>query len=148
MGVNWTRLDVRSRETTPFMRARHLGQGCLMRLRRYAALGLVAICLVFAVGVMRAEALAFAAGDEFCIAMGGTLPVRAASTDPLDLGDPSHACCDLGLCLVATAAPPLAAPSIAVVARAVVRLRPTALPRLAVRETRPHHPRSRGPPTL
>ena len=128
------------------MRARRPKNGWLMTLRRFAVLGALAFGVVFVVGVARSEALAFAAGDEFCVAMGGTLPMRSMPADPLDLSDPSHACCDVGLCLVATAAPPLAPPAIAAAPRATVLLPPPAQPYLAVATASPLETRSRSPP--
>ena len=95
----------RSRVRVSMKRMRRTGW--MERLRRMSGVGLLAVVVVFVVGLVRAEALALAAGDDLCVFMGGTAAPRPLPTDPTDLADHAHDCCDLGLCrLDSTALPP------------------------------------------
>lgn len=98
-------------------------QGWLVGLRRFAGVGAALFFVVVLVGTARAQALALASGDEelcFVMRLGGP-PVPAFPADPADLADPTHACCDLGLCLDASALPP-EAPTLALPCRRTRRL--------------------------
>ena len=90
------------------------GRGWLRALRRFSGVGVVLFALVLVVGTVRAHALAQVAGDdELCSAMGyGARAPAALPSDPSDLADAHHACCDLGLCLDASALPPSAPPAV------------------------------------
>lgn len=121
-------------------------KGWLIALRRFGAGGAMLFALVFVVGLLRGEAVALAAGDDLCVFMGGNLPPRLPIADPTDPADPSHDCCDLGLCLTVAAAPPPTAPAVALVARAVLRLRRVRRTRFAAPATKRHRALPRGPP--
>ena len=87
---------------------RRTKQGWMIDLRRHAGLGLVFFALVFVVGLVRVEALALASGDDpLCLAMTGAAR-GPAPTDPADLSDHHHDCCDLGQCRDASALAPSA----------------------------------------
>lgn len=123
-------------------------RGWLTTLRRFSGLGAVLFAFVFLVGTARVQALALAAGDdELCVAMGGAIPrVAEAPAATPDLADRHHACCDLGLCLDASALPP-SGPLAVGLARAS-RLVRGRRPRLAAPPApRRHAHRPRGPPT-
>ena len=118
-------------------------------LRRFSGVGALLFAVIFVVGALRGQALALAAGDdELCIVMGGTAAVRhAPPSDPGDLADPTHACCDLGLCLDGTALPP-STPAFAALARLTVRVPSRPAPtRRHGRARRAGH-RPRDPPRL
>lgn len=124
-------------------------RGWLTALRRFSGLGVVLFALVLVVGTVRVHALSLVVGDDdLCSAMsyGARAPAPMPS-DPTDLADDHHACCDLGLCLDASALPPSAAPSIAIPCRR--RLPATVRPRSKGRRPtrrRAHNPRD--PPLL
>lgn len=130
------------------MRGRKHATGWMIALRRLGGLGAGLFALIFAIGLLRGEAVALAAGDEVCVFMGGNLPPRLTPADPSDLADHSHDCCDLGLCLAAGFAPPPASPSVVAAPRAVLRLRRRPRRRLAPASATPRDRRSRGPPTV
>ncbi|MCE1237186.1 MAG: hypothetical protein LWW93_12620 [Hyphomicrobiales bacterium] len=129
------------------MRGRIEKTGWLISLRRFGALGLSVFALVFAVGLQRGEALALTIGDEVCVFMGGNLPPRPFPTDPSDLSDHSHDCCDLGLCLAAAAGLPPTGPAAACAARGVLRLRRPRPARRSLRTTKRRTLLPRGPPS-
>ncbi len=123
------------------------GRGWLRALRRYSGVGVVLFALIFVVGSYRAHALALVVGDDdLCSAMSYAAGRSADLTnDPADLADRHHACCDLGLCLDASALAPevpaaLSAPH---VTRARPRRRLYREPQPALRRGA-HRPR--GPP--
>lgn len=120
--------------------------GILNALRRLGGVGAVMFAVVFMIGVLRGEALALTVGDEICIFMGGNLPPRSFPDDPADLADPSHACCDLGQCLTASALPP-SDPAPLALPRAVVRLRKARRIRVIAARPLPVDHRPRGPPS-
>ncbi len=128
------------------MRGRIEKTGWMASLRRFGAVGVAVFALVFAVGLQRTEALALTIGDEVCVFMGGNLPPRPFPTDPSDLSDHSHDCCDLGLCLAVGALLPPTAPTAACAARGVLRLRRARPTRRALRTTKRHTLLPRGPP--
>lgn len=119
-----------------------------MGLRRFSGVGTVLFAFVLVVGSVRAHALALAAGDdELCSAMGYVSgAVQAPQSDPSDLADRHHACCDLGLCLDASALPPEAPAAVALPRR--VRS-PVSRPRHRSlgHPTRRRSHRPRDPPT-
>lgn len=117
----------------------------MIALRRKAGVGVVLFAVVFLIGLLRGEALALTIGDEVCMFMGGKLPPRVFASDPSDLADRSHDCCDLGLCLAGTALPP-SEPGPLALPRAITRLGKARRPRTAIpRSSRIDH-RPRGPP--
>ncbi|WP_333822237.1 DUF2946 family protein [Pinisolibacter sp.] len=130
------------------MRARRTRSGWLATLRRFSGVGAVVFAVVFMVGVARAHALALVSGDdELCFAMGFAGRTATPTSDPADLADGSHACCDLSLCLDASTLPPSEPPYVA--PRRIVRRR--ARVRRSVSTTcvrRCGGNRPRGPPTL
>jgi hypothetical protein len=128
--------------------ARRTRTGWLATLRRFSGLGAVVFAVVVLVGSVRAQALAIASGDdELCFAMSFAGRVAVPTSDPADLADSSHACCDLGLCLDASALPPseppLARP------RRIVRRRTRVVhgTRITRSQRRDAH-RPRGPPAV
>lgn len=130
------------------MRARTTKTGWMIALRRFGAVGAMLFAVAFAVGLLRGAAVAATVGDEVCVFMGGNLPPRLLPSDPTDPADHSHDCCDLGLCLLAAAAPPPAGPATPPAPAPLVRLR---RPRPSRHGRRPHRrvgPRPRGPPGL
>jgi len=123
--------------------------GWLIGLRRFSGVGLVVFAFVLVVGSVRAQALALAVGDdEICTAMAYAAGVRVTPpSDPTDLADRHHACCDLGLCLDASALPPSEPAAVSfgcAVGRGVPR-RPAAKARRS-RHDRANRPR--GPPSV
>lgn len=136
----------RSAETIGSMVRGHARTGILTALRRKAGgVGVLLFSIVFLVGLLRGEALALTVGDQVCIFMGGSLPPRTFESDPSDLSDRSHDCCDLGLCLAGTALPP-SEPAPLALPRAIARLRRSPRPRAATPRTSRHDHRPRGPP--
>ncbi len=115
-------------------------------MRRFSGLGAVVFAVVFLVGVARAHALALVAGDdELCFAMGFAGRTAAPATDPADLAAGHHACCDLALCLDASALPPGEPP--VTVAPRMVRRSDRPRPRVvAARRRRGEGHRPRAPP--
>lgn len=85
------------------------GQGWLRTLRRFSGVAVLLFAAVVVVAGARVHALALEVGDDdLCNTMaftGATLPATPTS-DPTDLADRHHACCDLALCLDASALPP------------------------------------------
>lgn len=130
------------------MRGESRKTGWMIALRRFGALGAVAFVFVFLVGLSRGEAVALTAGDELCIYMGGNLPPRLPVADPSDPADPSHDCCDLGLCLSASAALPPTAPQVAQAARRALRLGRALRRRAAPPSVSRHDALPRGPPVV
>lgn len=128
------------------MRGESRKTGWMIALRRFGAVGAVAFAFVFLVGLSRGEAVALTAGDELCIYMGGNLPPRLPLADPSDPADPSHDCCDLGLCLSASAALPPTTPQVASSARRVLRLRRALRRRAAPPSATRRNALPRGPP--
>jgi hypothetical protein len=130
------------------LRARRTRSGWLATLRRLSGVGAVVFAVVFMVGVARAHALALVSGDdELCFAMGFAGRVAAPTSDPSDLADGSHTCCDLSLCLDASALPPSEPPHVAsrrVVRRRARAHRSTSAPSARRRDGN----RPRGPPSL
>lgn len=123
------------------------GTGCLIALRRKAGVGMVLFAVVFLIGLLRGEATALAAGEDVCVFMGGTQAPRLFPTDPGDLADPSHDCCDLGLCLAAALLPP-AGPAPLALPHAIARLRKARRPRRVAPRSAARDHRQRGPPSL
>ncbi len=129
------------------MGTHHTRKGWLAGLRRFSGVGALLFALVVLVGTARAQALAFAAGDdELCVAM-GFLGIRATPTqaDPSDLADDHHACCDLGFCLDASALPP-SVPDFAAAGRRARRLARSLPPSPVRRRHRRAGHRPRDPP--
>lgn len=125
----------------------HAKRGLLTDLRRFSGVGVVLFALMLVVGSYRAHALALVVGDDdLCSAMAyAARPASAEPADPTDLADDHHACCDLGLCLDASALPPSVPPSVALPRR--VRRVTMLLPaREARRPARRRSHRPRGPP--
>lgn len=124
-------------------------RGWLIELRRLSGVGLVVFAFVLVVGSVRAQALALAAGDdEICSAMAyasGRMPVQPS--DPSDLADRHHACCDLGLCLDASALPPSEPPPVSA-GCAVGRARTRRTGAVVRRSRRDRANRPRGPPSV
>lgn len=120
-------------------------RGWMKELRRLSGVGLVVFVVVLLVGFARTEALALASGDDaLCVAMGG--PPRAVEpSDPTDLADRTHACCDLGQCRDGGALPP-AAPEAKRLALVAVSLRSPPVARRAIPSRRRAGHRPRGPP--
>jgi hypothetical protein len=119
-----------------------------MTLRRRAHALTCAFLVVFVVAGLRAQALASAIGDETCIAMGGTLArAPTPTTDPSDLADPCHACCDLGLCAGASALPPSEPARLAAPHAFRIRVSDPARP-TTPRRRRRRGPAPRAPPAL
>jgi hypothetical protein len=117
-------------------------------LRRFSGVGAVVFAVVFTVGVARAHALALVSGDdELCFAMGFAGRVATSTSDPVDLADGSHACCDLSLCLDASALPPSEPPYAA--PRRIVRRRARVHRAISAPSARRRDGnRPRGPPSL
>jgi len=123
-------------------------RGWLADLRRFSGVGTVLFALVLVVATARVHALALVVGDDdLCSAMSYASGRTAVPpSDPSDLADRHHACCDLGLCLDASALPP-EAPVVAALScrhRAPTPRRPGRSPVHRVRR-RSHRPRD--PPT-
>ena len=130
------------------MRARRTRSGWLATLRRFSGVGAVVFAVVFLVGVARAHALALVSGDdELCFAMGFAGRVATPASDPADLADGSHACCDLSLCLDASALPPSEPPYVA--PRRIVRRRSRVRRSISAPSARRRDGnRPRGPPSF
>ena len=123
-------------------------KGWLAALRRFSGAGTVLFVLVFLVGTYRAHALSLVVGDDdLCSAMSyasGRMP--APVDDPLDLADDHHACCDLGLCLDASALP-VSAPPAAALPRSVRRRSSPPAPITPPQRSRRRSHRPRDPPS-
>ena len=125
------------------------GRGWLRALRRYSGVGVVLFALVFVVGSYRAHALALVVGDDdLCSAM-TFAAVRSSvpTSDPADLADRQHACCDLGLCLDASALAP-EAPAVLSAPHVTRSRRRRGLYREPTLTVRRGAHRPRGPPTF
>jgi hypothetical protein len=129
------------------MRGSHDQTGRLLALRRHGAAGLAVFVLIFAIGLLRGEAIALATADETCVFMGGTRPALPLPSDPSDLADRTHDCCDLGLCVAGGLGPSPLAPEPATAPRAVLRLRRRLAPRPAPATAKGHSALPRGPPS-
>ena len=131
--------------------ARGTRRGLMGTLRRLSGLGALVFAVVLLVGTARVHAISQVLGDDdLCFAMGfaglGKTAPPADPADPADLADGSHACCDLGLCLDASALPPVAPPFAA--PRRIVRRRTRRLVAAATPICRREGAnRPRGPPT-
>ncbi|MDK9695295.1 MAG: hypothetical protein OEL76_02785 [Siculibacillus sp.] len=103
--------------------ARGSRRGLMGTLRRLSGLGALVFAVVLLVGTARVHAISQVLGDDdLCFAMGfAGLGKTALPVDPADLADGNHACCDLGLCLDASALPPIEPPFAA--PRRIVRRR-------------------------
>lgn len=124
-------------------------RGWLIELRRFSGVGVVVFAVVLMVGMIRTQALALAIGDdEVCWAMAHAAGVRVTPpSDPSDLADRHHACCDLGLCLDASVLPPSEPPP-ASAGCATRRANPRPPASTARRTRRNHAHRPRGPPSF
>lgn len=119
--------------------------GWMKGLRRRSGAGFFVFLVVLLVGFARTEALALSTGDDaLCIAMGGAART-VEPTDPSDLADRTHACCDLGQCRDGGALPSTA-PEAHRLAMIVVGTRSIASRRRAVPARRRTGHRPRDPP--